>query len=80
MEPNTRRLVHKPTGIVYAYQEVFALRADFEEIQEPAAPVEAADTAKPRSRKAKPEAAEPVALTAEENAEAIGADASRNLP
>lgn len=75
MDTNTRLLRHKPSGQLFVYQEAFAQRADFEEVTpEPAAKPARAPR---KARAAEDEAPGP---TAEENAEAIGLDASRNLP
>ena len=30
----TRLLRHKPSGVIYAYQDVFAMRPDFEEVDD----------------------------------------------
>lgn len=83
MEVNARILRHKPTGILYAYQAAFALREDFEEVLPPATEASemfAAPKAKPPRGK---RAAEPLTASeavARDAAEAIGLDASRNLP
>lgn len=81
----TKYIRHKPTGIVYAYQAVFAQRADFEPIpDEPAEEIVAAPAKAPRAPKA-PKPAAPVVPTTFDDVVAIdeaalSADASRNLP
>lgn len=79
----TKYLRHKPSGIVYAYQAVFAKRADFEPIpDEPAEETIAPPAKAPRAPKEKPKAAAPVTfddVVAIDEA-ALSADASRNLP
>jgi len=68
MESTQRLLRHKPSGQIFVYQEAFACRDDFEDVApEPA-------TEKPARRTRAAAAEQPTAD------EALGADASRNLP
>jgi hypothetical protein len=67
-----KHLRHIPTGIVYIWQPAFAQRDDFEDVlPEP----EAAEAPKGLKRRAKPT---PVVDAVD--AEAVSADATRNLP
>lgn len=71
-----RMLRHIPSGVLYVYQDVFAQRADFEEIiNVEAREIPDPDAAPKVIRRAKPKA-ETVAV----DEDAVSADASRGLP
>lgn len=65
-------LRHKPTGIIYAYQETFALRDDFEPYVMPGAEPAPEQEPKPAKKRAKSE----VVIVDEA---ALSADASRGI-
>lgn len=70
-----RLLRHKPSGVLYVYQEVFASRDDFEEIID----VEATEVETVVVKPGRPKkVTEPAIRTL--NDEALSADASRGLP
>lgn len=69
----TQRLLrHKPSGIIYVWQEVFAQRDDFEEIIDVEAKVIDTDSDSAPKRRGRKAAAI--------DEEALSADASRGLP
>lgn len=61
----TQRLLrHKPSGILHAYQEIYAVRPDFEEVEDPnVIDVEAKviEPKKTRAKKAEPTTADSLA-------------------
>lgn len=70
-----RFLRHKPTGVLYAYQDIFAMRDDFEEIID----VEAKEVDPEVRRPGRPKKTTEPAIRTNSD-EALSADASRNLP
>lgn len=71
-----KMLRHKPSGILYIWQEAYAFRDDFEEVVEPT-PVEIASPVDiPATKIRKTRKPEPAPI----DEEALSADASRNLP
>lgn len=71
-----KMLRHKPSGILYVWQEAFAFRDDFEEVVEPTAEEIASPAAIPATKIRKTRKAEPAKV----DDEALSEDASRNLP
>jgi hypothetical protein len=71
----TRLLRHIPSGVLYAYQDVFAIRPDFEEVEDPNVIDVVATVVEPKKARAKK--ADPLPMVDDD---ALGIQAARGLP
>ena len=69
-------LRHKPSGILYVWQEAYAYRSDFEEVVDATPEEVAAPASIPAAKTRRTKKAEPAPV----DEAAIQADASRDLP
>ena len=71
----TRLLRHIPSGVLYAYQDVFAIRPDFEEVEDPNVIDVVATVVE--TKKARAKKADPLPMVDDD---ALGIQAARALP
>lgn len=70
-----RLLRHIPTGVMYVYQDVFAARPDFEEVEDPRTIDVVATVVEPKKIKVKKP--DPLPMVDDD---ALGVQAARGLP